>query len=248
MFEEMSLADRLAMAKAKTSRVLDHVLYLLKLHENNAIVVYSPTLSSQIPTSFAAHAFNVFQRGMHQIEIVRLCALWDRAEAEKENILTVIELIDHPDVIESLGQETATHWQGNEVRLLNSPDDPELRELVLQEMRNSEKRFGEEQAQKARDGLRWAIAESRAILASPKYASIMNLRNKSLAHSLSETRRENVGSVAPMKYGDERDVLEATLPIVETLYCWVAGASFSLRDSRNIHRKNAQALWGSLHV
>jgi hypothetical protein len=40
-------------------------------------VLYSDTLSSQIPTSFAANAFNVFQRGMHQFEIVRLCALWD---------------------------------------------------------------------------------------------------------------------------------------------------------------------------
>jgi hypothetical protein len=31
---------------------------------------------------------------MHQFEIVRLCALWDGADAEKENIPTVIELIN----------------------------------------------------------------------------------------------------------------------------------------------------------
>jgi bifunctional non-homologous end joining protein LigD len=40
----------------------------------------APLLSSQIPQSFAANAFNVFQRSMHQFEIVRLCVLWDSAE------------------------------------------------------------------------------------------------------------------------------------------------------------------------
>jgi hypothetical protein len=79
MFENMPLLDRIRLAKEKTSRVVDHLHYLLELHENNAIVLYSSTLSKRIPTSFAANAFNVFQQGMHQIEIVRLCALWDLA-------------------------------------------------------------------------------------------------------------------------------------------------------------------------
>jgi hypothetical protein len=51
---------------------------LLALHENNAIVVYSDTLSSQILTSHAAHTFKAFQQGLHLFE------LWDRAEADKE--------------------------------------------------------------------------------------------------------------------------------------------------------------------
>src|SRR3954470_12232173 len=111
MFAKMAVPERGSLAKEKIRRVVDHLLYVLELHENNAIVLYSSTLSAQIPTSFAANAFNVFQRGLHQFEVVRLCALWDRAELEKENIPTVIELIDHPDVIESLAQETMAHWQ-----------------------------------------------------------------------------------------------------------------------------------------
>jgi hypothetical protein len=56
-------------------------------------VVHSPLLSSQIRQSFCANAFNVFQRSMYQIDIVRLCALWDSVDIDKENIPTVIELI-----------------------------------------------------------------------------------------------------------------------------------------------------------
>src|SRR5262249_61792701 len=112
MFEQMTTADRIQAAKTKTERVVDHLLYLLALHENNAIIVYSNTLSSQVTRSLAANAFNVFQGGLHQFEIVRLCALWDRAGANRESIPTIIELIKPPDVIEALAQETLRHLSG----------------------------------------------------------------------------------------------------------------------------------------
>jgi hypothetical protein len=59
----------------------------------------------------------------------------------------------------------------------------------------------------------------------------MNLRDKHPAHSLSETRREKkAGPLPPVKFGDEREILDATLPIVEALYCWVYGSSFSFQE------------------
>jgi hypothetical protein len=241
----MPVPERVDVAKEKTRRVVDHVLYLLELHENNAIVLYSSTLSKQIPTSFAANAFNVFQQGLHQFELVRLCALWDRAELERENILTIIEFIDHPEVIESFAHEAASYWQARGGGLLNPSSDPNLQELETDALQRANEMFGQEQAQKARDGLRAAITHSREIAASQKLASVMNLRDKHLAHSLSKTRRERAGPLPPAKYGDERDLLDATLPIIEALYCWVNGASLSLEDSREIDRKNAKYLWES---
>jgi hypothetical protein len=128
--------------------------------------------------------------------------------------------------------------------VLNPSDDPELRSLEAEALQRINEQFAQEQAQKARDQLHEAISGSRAILASEKHASIMNLRDKHLAHSLSETRREKkAGPLPPVKFGDEREILDATLPIVEALYCWVYGSSFSFQDSREIDRKNAQALW-----
>ena len=63
---------------------------------------------------------------MHQFEIVRLCALWDRAEPEKENIPSVIELIDDPNVIEVLAEETRRALEGNRRPDFDPPDDPEF--------------------------------------------------------------------------------------------------------------------------
>jgi hypothetical protein len=88
MYETWDTNDRIAEAKRLTERLVDHAHYLLDIRENNAIVVYSDQLSKQIPRSYAANAFNVFREAMHQIEMVRLCALWDQACIDKEAIMT----------------------------------------------------------------------------------------------------------------------------------------------------------------
>ncbi len=243
-FSALSESERVCLAKAKMPRLVDHLLYLLDIHENNALILYSDTLSSQIPTSHAANAFNTFQRGLHQFEVVRLCALWDGIGEQKENIPTVIELIDDPGIIECLARETVGFWQEMAHQEINPSEDPAIRAVAAEVMRQSNETFGQEQAQKARDSLRNAIDATHAIVHSAQRASIMNLRHKHLAHSLSLTRSEQkVGTIAPMKYGDETQLLEASLSIVEALYCWVNGISFCFKDSQNIARANAEALW-----
>jgi hypothetical protein len=180
--------------------VLDHFLYLLELHANNAHVVYSPLLSSQISQSFAANAFNVFQRSMHQIEIVRLCALWDSADLNKQNIPTVIELIDDNSIIDMLADELRSHWANEFTSPLN-PSAPNAAEREA--VRRAELAFANEEAHKARTELQCSIADARAFLASQQLASIMNIRDKHLAHSLESTRREKHGPIVPMKYASD---------------------------------------------
>src|ERR1700682_497188 len=131
MFERRTVTERIELAKAKMVKVLDHFLYVLELHANNSFVVHSSTLAAQIPVSFAANAFNVFQRSMYQIEIVRLCAIWDRAGADRESIPTVVDLIDSADVIEMLVEETRSHHSGMSSHHVNPSDDPEPAAIEL---------------------------------------------------------------------------------------------------------------------
>jgi hypothetical protein len=181
---------------------------------------------------------------MHQIEIVRLCALWDGVDVDKENIPTVVKLIDDDEIIELLADETRSHWVGGAgARLLNPSDDPAVAAIEQQALKAANLQFADEQASKARTELRQVIAETRAVLGSARLASIMNIRDKHLAHSLEITRREKGGPVQPMKYGDETALLNASIPIVERLYCWVNGTSFSIENSQKIDQQNAEALW-----
>jgi hypothetical protein len=52
--------------------------------------------------------------------------------------------------------------------------------------------FANEQTSKARTELKQAIADTRAVVGSARLASIMNIRDKHLAHSLATTRREKL--------------------------------------------------------
>jgi hypothetical protein len=227
MFAQLTTAKRIRAAKAKTDRVVDHLLYLLKLHENNTIIVYSDTLSSQIHYAHAADAFEAFRAGLHRFEIVRLCALWDPAKDDKKNIPTeesiptIIELIDLPEAIDALSKKIQRRWL--------EPDDEE---------------FAHEQAQRARDELGRVIKDVRKILKSSMLRSTRNVRDKHLAHSLTRTKHEKKTKRIPrMKYGYERKILLETLSIVETLYRWVSGKSFCFANSQGIARNNAEALW-----
>lgn len=175
---------------------------------------------------------------------MRLCALWDRAEEDKENIPTIVELISDHKVIDALVEETRSHWKDAGGAILNDQsDDPQLFAAAEDAFRRSNEEFGQKQATKARSDLTEAICVVRYILKSERLAAIMNIRDKHLAHSLSRTRREKIGPIIPMKYGDEREMLSASLKIAENLYCWVNGTSFSFANSREIDRKNAEALW-----
>jgi hypothetical protein len=185
----LKLGPRISLAKAKMERALDHFLYVLELHANNAFVVRSNILSAQIPQSFAANAFNVFQRSMHQIEIVRLCAMWDSADLDKENILTVVELIDDPLVIEALADETRRHHSAMGGLIFKSSEDDE-EEMMTRALEAANAQFGEEQAMRVKTELDDAIKAARKIAKSDRLSSVMNLRDKHLAHSLTQTRRE----------------------------------------------------------
>jgi hypothetical protein len=70
--ENLSTEDRIELAQAKTRQAMTHLLEMLALHENNAVIVYSDVLAKQIPKSRGANAFNTFQQSMHRYEIVRI--------------------------------------------------------------------------------------------------------------------------------------------------------------------------------
>lgn len=244
MFENLTSAQRMELAKDKMEKVLGHLLYVLELHANNVFVVYSPALSAQIPPSYAASAFNVFRQSMHQIEIVRLCALWDSADAEKDNIPTIIKLIDDHVIVETLADEPRRFWpDSGGGGLFNPSDDPAVKSIEQDALRTSNIQFGNDQAEKAKTELDQAITDAGAILGTTRLKAVMNLRDKHLAHNLSSTRREKHGPVDPVKYGDETALLNETIPIVERLFCWITGKSFTIADSQEIDRENAASLW-----
>jgi hypothetical protein len=219
MYETWEVQKRISEAKRLTGRAVDHLQYLLDIHENNAIVLYSDTLSKQIPKSYAANAFNVVREAMHQIEVVRICALWDPGHTiEKESIMTVIELIDHPNVLDALADQA------------RSGHPPQV---------------AEQRAQRAVSSLNGAIQKARELAKSQSMKSIRKLRDSHVAHYLAEKVEQRVNAVPPMKHGDEVPFIEASIAIVEALNSYVNDVGLSFKAAREIDQKCASALWNA---
>jgi hypothetical protein len=85
--------DCVAKAKQAAQGAITNVHVLVRLHEGNKLIL-SDEFAKQIPDSYAAHAFNDFRASMHSFEIVRLCALWDRADSDKINIPTAVRYLE----------------------------------------------------------------------------------------------------------------------------------------------------------
>ena len=102
-FDNWQKQRRVDVAKEKMDRVVDHLLYVLRIQANND---HLPSLSKQIGSrpSYAHNAFNVFAVSSYQIEAVRFCALWDAVSADRENIPTVAAMVDDEEIIEALAQ------------------------------------------------------------------------------------------------------------------------------------------------
>ena len=238
------IEERIRLAKTKTKKLLGHFLYLAAIHENNAIVVFSPMLAEQIPHSYAAHAFNVFQHVMHDFEIVRLCALWDRAGEDKESIPSIVNLIDHPPIIDALVDEVRSHWRSIAIRNIASLD-PTLSKVELQRQKALQDALPDRQAAMAACELRSAIEDAQRILSEPGLTALRDYRNRQLAHSLASNNKLAKADppLMPLTYDTATKLFDDSVPIVERLHCWVTGNTFSINESRVISSRCAEALW-----
>lgn len=240
------LADRIALAKQKTQRLVDHTLDLLTLHETNRIVVYSPQLAKQIPQSYAAHAFNSFQQSLYSFALIRLCVFWDECRTDDfdmESIPAVVNLIESVDVMDAL-QEEARRAHGQVPVFFGMEDHaPELRAEIEASLLAYAENEAIREGQKAGARLATAVRWARRVGASNKLISVRNHRDKNLAHSLAVTRREKRGPVPVPKYGFERGLLWKTVAIVNRLHLGINGSGFVWKESMRIARENAESLW-----
>ena len=234
-----STQERIALAKDRIEKVLQHVLDCIAIHETNRIVLYTDKLSSQVSETYAGHAFTMMRESLFRFELIRLCAVWHSDDDLKpESIGTLVHLLDDHQVILQLARSCCSDWANDLPSLLNSDLDIAQQNQVHELMAQSQKALGKQQGIKVARTLRRSIRKCKQILASPELDAIKHTRDKHLAHSLRSTRREaRPDPILPMKYGQEKALLENTVSIINDLYWTTTGGSFDLKGSQKMRLK-----------
>lgn len=123
-FANRTTEDRVSRAQESTNRIVEHVDHLVRLHEANRIILYQDTLSRQIGRSRATRAFNLLQDSLYKFEIIRLCAVWEKAGVGRDSIPTIINLVDDRKVRKVLATNEFDRWRRISPRILDPSDDP----------------------------------------------------------------------------------------------------------------------------
>ncbi len=210
----LSHEERLAIAESKTAKLLDLGIELINYHASNRIILFSNVLGSQIPQSYAGHAFHFFRRGLFEIEVIKLARLWDRPGQHTYSIPSVWSLVRDSNFQEFIKQRhfTADAYGDN------------ANELT--------RRWSRLNRLLSRDG------------ENPLRLAVANFRHKHLAHFLEQTYDEEKGvTFRTVVYGDERRLLYRTLSVINVLDLAVRRSGFNWKESCKMARRNAEALW-----
>lgn len=220
---EMDPSVRYRLAQEKTQALVKALMAHIPIQANNAHIVYSPDLAGQIPSSFAANAFQVFQATNLHYELVRLCSFWDRLDLDSRSLPTIIELAD--------SREVSRLVYDDHKALHNDPIPG----------------YADKLAKRARARLRTAIRDANKVSASSKLAAVQNYRNK-LAHQLEITRAEKKADIPAPRYGDEKWLLDRTITAVDRFHQCLNGSGFDFAGSKDISKRNAEALWKGVTI
>jgi AbiU2 len=243
---KLSGDERITRAKERAHKLVGHIATLFLMHEANALVIYSPKLAKQIPRSYAAHAFNQFQRSMHLFEIVRLCALWDFPGTDRESIPTIIELFNEPELVEQIARDTHDRY-AKEVEPVDPDASSDAQDVAAQKAwwKKDRSAFAQKAEQEVRRQLAFAADKAAEVRASLRLKTMRKFRDAYIAHNLTfpEPDMKTEENVAPVRYGDETALLDDTVAVADALHCGLNGTSFFWEESKQIARKNAAALW-----
>ncbi len=243
--DAMKTEDRISAAKRCVEKVVGHILHSIALHENNEVFIYSDVISSQIPESFAANAFNLTRDALFRYSLIRLCAVWDNdIREEAQTIPRIVKLISNRSVISALMKETCSHWPTHPFPVSDTVEGEALADSEGHSTWTFTDDFGRRQGAKAGWQLRTAVRKANTIIASQELQSIKNFRDKHIAHALSATKKEKaIGPIPVPARRAEIDLLKTTVDLAHTFYCWVNGTDFDFETSFEIRKGDAEALW-----
>ncbi len=242
-------ADRFEQAISTIKGLTDRAQEVIDVHENNVVFSYSDQISKQVSDTYAGQAFAVTRNSLTAYEALKTAALWDKAQKGTVSIPTAIALLDSPSVIRLVAKEIWERHASQACRFVNPDPGPEVQA-------SSERMMEGHQLEFAGNQKRLCIADINRVMRIAKHAmwecdeldSLLNTRHY-IAHHLESTRSERDGRkhVQP-KWQGVWNIQQMSIWMIETLYCWVNGTSFSLDDDcRRIASDNASDFWGNAH-
>lgn len=241
--KRLSPIERAELAKERINSVAGQVNDLLHLQECNKILLYSDTVSSRIPKSFAANTFNLFTECLFRYQVARLYALWDSARGEdRESVPVVIALIRAKEVRETVAQDKYNWRMKAKPRILNLSSEIEIQSQELLVHERHQASLAKQDARDTMRALRRCILIADRIEKSNELKTLKAFRDSNVAHTL-KMSPSIADRVSAATYGQEEDLLDCTVKLIDNLTVHLTGTNHSWDEVKSFANRCAKELW-----
>ena len=230
----------------KLEVIEDALLFITNLHANNEIVLFSPLISTQVGNSHAAHAFNVVQRALFELEVTRLLAVWDvprvgEVNSTKNSFPAIAKLLEAQHVKNGLVCNVRqAHAAGPVINVNLSPNALNVVKL----------NWASDAALMASKKIDEVIQRIGVIATSNDMLKLRNFRDKHIAHLLEQTNREQKSgtAIAMPKFAAQNDLLIASLALHADILTIVKLQWMDWSVWTDTCNRNASYLWNSCTI
>ena len=241
--EKMCPAQRCERAKTVLAGLNPRLIEAIGLNQANKIILFSDTLSKQIPESYAANAFNLFQDSLFRIEVITLCSLWDRADLDKHSIPLLRELLDNEAVLKCLLDMQVTASLRRPHNITGSPELDEVGRLHIQQVRQ-EQRVASANSNFMRAHCIYC-RKLKALDGSCLLTKVRNLRHR-YAHNFVDglaTIATHQSPVEQPKYADVDRLLEETIAVVKAAFLLIEQSEVLYEEAETQWLEQTEQLW-----
>ena len=215
---EMTVAQRVELARGKAMVLFERCIELERIHANNRHLIYREPLQGTLAQTFAGNAFASLRVANFGFELIRLCALWDPPRADRISLPEIAALIADGAVIQQLKADF-DGWYDGDGDMLRGPWN--------------DRRF--------KRRLKQALCLTGVVIRSPRLMSVRAHRDKFLAHNLT------ISTQHTPKYGYERKLRLTTFMIANALTTVLEDRGTDYENTKDICRRHADELWDGLN-
>ena len=244
----MDTQERIGVAEEKIKRISQLIINLLQVRANNEIALFSDHLAKQVGESYAANAFNSLTTAMFEIEVARICALWDGTRGEREardrdSLTAVAWLISPEEVVDALVERIRANRKEKGFELINPPEDLALRAEAEEICRQNHNAKGDEEAVRVRKRAQETLSWVEKIGASDLHKGLRNHRDKHIAHALVQTNPERKGTVPAPMYGETGKLFKQTIEVFDGFFYVICDSRIAWKYTHEQTTRCAEALW-----
>lgn len=244
---DLPALERYEICKDRIQTISILLTNAIHLNEMCERIIFTDSLSRQIPHSYAGHAYSLLQRTLVKQLTLNLCSLWDqfgKKQSEDRNSFPAIVILLDQEVIALAKERSYNHWYSGVEPDLGFGYEHLTTEQIISEKERLSQELAENQSQYIEPCLHKVMHRMPMFLESTLIKTTRDFRNYRLAHHLEVKKSKKKVDIDPtLNWGAPRKLLLLSLWCCHNLSLGLLGHDQNFKSSFEVAKIYSDDLW-----